>query len=166
MAKALQAPDGAAIPQAGRVLVKAAHAASREAAIHMLACLGVAADAAQSSVEAREALSRRRYDLVLLDCDLAQAECAEAARELRNTGMPRSEAPMVAIATPDREYNPAAYLENGIVDILRKPIRREELARILHRWLPAHEVPQSQRNEDSGIEWGSEAARGEPPLRR
>lgn len=85
--------------------------------------------------QALAALANGSYDAVLMDCQLPVMDGFAATQELRLRESAGRRTPVIALTAsamaPDRER----YLQAGIDDYLSKPIRPEELAVVLQRWV-------------------------------
>jgi CheY-like chemotaxis protein/HPt (histidine-containing phosphotransfer) domain-containing protein len=124
-------------PVAGHVLVVEDSPVNQRVAVGLLGKLGLAADVASNGREGLDALERRRYDAVLMDCLMPEMDGFEATRELRRreamTGRPRT--PVIALTASalasDREH----CLQAGMDEYLTKPIQRRGLQEALSRWI-------------------------------
>lgn len=94
---------------------------------------GYAADLAANGREALDAVAKKKYDLVLMDCQMPQLDGYETTKRIRagEAGDDSRTLPIVALTASamvgDREQCIAA----GMDDYLSKPIRAEELKSIL-----------------------------------
>jgi two-component system, sensor histidine kinase and response regulator len=121
----------------GRVLVVDDNPVNQRVAAAMLARLGVHADVAGNGHEAIECLSRQPYDLVLMDAQMPEMDGYEAtaAWRTREVAQGLRHMPIVAMTanamTGDRDRCIAA----GMDDYLSKPVRPDELRRVLRAHL-------------------------------
>jgi PAS domain S-box-containing protein len=86
--------------------------------------------------KALEALARRRFDAVLMDCQMPGMDGYEATRELRRRESGRRHTPVIAMTAHamagDREH----CIEAGMDDYVTKPVRHAEISAALRRWVP------------------------------
>ena len=119
-----------------RLLLADDNAVNQKVGLMLLRRLGYTADAVADGVEVLRALETKPYDLVLLDVQMPEMDCYEAARRIRAKWADREgERPRIIAMTGnamlgDRER----CLEAGMDDYISKPVRLEELTGILERW--------------------------------
>ena len=91
--------------------------------------------------QAVEAAAADRYALLLMDVQMPELDGLQATRRIRQLAAPAAKIPIVAMTanamTGDRERCLAA----GMDDYISKPIRMEELVRILKRWAGVYASP-------------------------
>ncbi|MBL9135140.1 MAG: PAS domain S-box protein [Verrucomicrobiales bacterium] len=131
-----EAPPG----QGLRVLLVEDHPLNQRVATELLERLGASVDGAFNGPAALSAFERKRYDLVLMDCQMPDMDGYETTRRLRDlekalggAAAAGKRVPIVALSanalTGDRDLGLAA----GMDDYLTKPLRQPELIRILRQ---------------------------------
>ena len=127
-----------------RILLAEDNPVNQEVALGMLEALGCHADVVSNGRDALEALARKAYDVVLMDCQMPEMDGFEATRCIRKleTAGPHTanspnftrHIPIVALTahaiTGDRER----CLGAGMDDYLSKPFAQEQLRTTLLRW--------------------------------
>ena len=125
--------DGAPV-----VLVVEDNAVNQIVAVRNLERCGFRAEVAGDGREALGAIETKRYDAVLMDCQMPVMNGYEATIELRRReqGSDRH-VPVIAMTasamTGDREL----CLQAGMDDYVSKPIKAHQLAEVLGRWITA-----------------------------
>jgi PAS domain S-box-containing protein len=131
------ATSGSCSKRHGRILLAEDNPVNREVMLAMLVQLGHHADSVENGREAVEALSKNRYDIVLMDCQMPEMDGYEATRCIRASSgrVLDPSIPIVAVTAgamaPDREK----CLSWGMDDYLVKPIDPAQLCRVLDKWL-------------------------------
>ncbi|MGE0452517.1 MAG: ATP-binding protein [Vicinamibacteria bacterium] len=120
----------------GRVLLAEDHSVNQLVMLRILEKLGYAADVAATGREAVRAALERRYDLVLMDCQMPELDGYEATREIRRRESGRR-TPIVALTASALDGDRARALEAGMDDHLTKPVTPDALASALERWTRA-----------------------------
>lgn len=106
-------------------------------ASEMLLLLGIEVVCAQDGIEALEAIDARRFDLVFMDIQMPRMDGIEATREIRRREQQSASPPVPIIAltanasSDDRQRCLAA----GMDDFLAKPVKTEQIAAVLARYL-------------------------------
>jgi CheY-like chemotaxis protein len=114
---------------------------NRRVAAELLERLGARVDSASNGSEAVQACERRRYDLVLMDCQMPGMDGYEATRRIRDAekrrsaegGRPHRPVPIVALSANALADDRDRGREAGMDDYLTKPLFQPELVRILHQ---------------------------------
>jgi signal transduction histidine kinase/CheY-like chemotaxis protein len=119
---------------------------NQEVAIAMLEDLGCRVRAVPNGRLAVESFKRERFDLVLMDCQMPEVDGFEATAQIRAWEQEGSHAParegrqarlpIVALTAHALQGDRERCLDAGMDDHLTKPFSRDELGRVLSRWLP------------------------------
>ncbi len=127
-------------PIAARVLLAEDNAINRKVARRMLEKLGCTVDCANDGSECLSLLGRESYDLIFMDVQMPEMDGIEATRTIRvqevasKCGRPIPIIGLTASAMPgDRER----CIEAGMDDYLTKPIKPQNLRRVLEQWCVA-----------------------------
>ena len=121
-----------------RILIVEDNQVNQQVARAMLESLGYESETAEDGKQALDALSRSRFDLILMDCHMAVCSGYEATKEirLRESNAPQStRIPIVALTADFLESNRQKCLDSGMDDYLTKPFTQEQLRVVLNRWL-------------------------------
>jgi PAS domain S-box-containing protein len=162
-------PERARLPQVNpqpgqrhalRILLAEDNVVNQKVALHMLANLGYSADVAANGLEVLEALTRQKYDVVLMDMQMPEMDGLEAT-QLIHQQWPTESRPWIIAMTAnalqgDREHCLAA----GMNDYVSKPVRREDLARALDQVRPSSERFDGQ----SASQLNGEQSKNDTPL--
>lgn len=123
----------------GYVLLVEDNEINRIVCSEMLKLLGLDFEIAEHGSDALEQARDRRFDLVLMDLQMPVMDGHAAARELRRRGMlARNGAPIPIVALTANAFaeDQRRTVESGMDGFLAKPVRIEDLAAMLERWLP------------------------------
>jgi len=105
-------------------------------AVRMLERRGYRVDAVADGRQALNALSRPRYAAVLMDCQMPEQSGYDATSELRVREHGASHTPVIAMTAHALDGDREKCLNSGMDDYLAKPLRPEELDRVLRTWAP------------------------------
>ncbi len=120
-----------------RVLLAEDNVVNQKVAVFMLQRLGCSADVAANGIEALEALTRRHYDVIFMDCQMPEMDGYEAARRIRNLDGDAAGIPIVAMTANAMQGDREECLRAGMDDYISKPVKIEDLEASLARVLKA-----------------------------
>ncbi len=116
------------------VLVADDSRVNQKVVVGMLERLGCHAEVVSNGVAAVEAVARRQYALVLMDCQMPGMDGYEATRQIRKSEGLRRRTPILAMTASTLKGDRERCLEAGMNDHLPKPFSLEELAAALRRF--------------------------------
>jgi CheY-like chemotaxis protein len=129
----ISSPAPATAYSAYRILLAEDNPINQKVALAMLKHLGYQADLAANGLEVLSSLEQKAYDVILMDIQMPEMDGLEATRFIR-TRLPSASQPRIIAMTAyamkgDREQCLAA----GMDDYIGKPVKIEDLKRVLER---------------------------------
>jgi diguanylate cyclase (GGDEF)-like protein len=121
------------------VLVVEDNNANQQVAIGMLERLGCVVSVADNGIEAVNQVSRNRFDIILMDCNMPIMDGYEATTEIRKMDGSISHIPVIAMTANVQDGERQKCMQVGMNDYLSKPIKLQKLKEMLIRWLPDNE---------------------------
>jgi diguanylate cyclase (GGDEF)-like protein len=118
-----------------RVLIVEDNRFNQQVALGMLARLGCQAEIAATGREALQAVSKRTFDLILMDCQMPEIDGYEATARIRSQQTDIGRVPIVAMTAHAQEGDGDRCRAAGMDDYLSKPLRLNALRNSLARWL-------------------------------
>ncbi len=125
------APAGAGTPSTLRILLAEDNPTTQRVTQLMLARLGYAVDIVGDGMTAVRAVTRERYDVVLMDMQMPHLDGLEATRRIRDE-LPSEHQPYVVAVTANAMMEDrTSCTEAGMDDYLSKPVRSADLLAVL-----------------------------------
>jgi CheY-like chemotaxis protein len=121
-----------------RILLVEDNVINSRVAQNVLGKLGYRTDLVADGQEALGVLETTDYDLVLMDCMMPTMDGFEATARIRdqNSKVLNRKVPVIALTANAMQGDREKCLEAGMDDYLSKPLKKEELAQVLKKWLP------------------------------
>jgi len=151
-------PVGVDLVKPWRVLVVEDHPVNQRVARLMLEQLGCRVDMAANGQEALDQLRLLPYDVVLMDGEMPVMDGFTTTREIRRRERDGTRQLIIAMTAKAMQGDRERCLKAGMDDYLPKPVKLEDLVRVLRRW-------QNQREPDEAPT-DAAAAQAAPPLPR
>ena len=158
------APESPAVPpaQGAPILLAEDNEVNRVVATALLAQMGCRVDIAHNGREAVEMALAGEYGAILMDVQMPGLDGYAATRTIRGREHGRR-VPIIAMTAHSMSGDRERCLAAGMDDYLSKPVRPEDLAAALARWVPTaekdaspgapeHGAPGPQREADPGGE--------------
>lgn len=121
-----------------RVLLVEDHRVDQMVISAMLKKLGCYVQLAHNGLEAVEIVEKERFDLVLMDYDMKEADSLLATQKIRQQERATHSTrhlPIVAVTAAQTDSDQEQYRAAGMDDYIAKPIRYDDLEERLQRWL-------------------------------
>ena len=123
-----------------RILLVEDSPMNRQVALHILKRkVGGVADTASNGAEAIQALKTKRYDLVIMDCQMPKMDGYQATLVIRNpdSDVLDHDVSIIALTANSMKGDREKCLTAGMNDYVAKPVKPAELASAVIRNLPA-----------------------------
>ncbi|MBF0407272.1 MAG: response regulator [Candidatus Riflebacteria bacterium] len=119
------------------ILIAEDNITNQKVALAIMEKIGYRADIVESGAEALQALEKKSYDLVLMDCQMPEMDGYEATRAIRSGKYEVKDPAIVVIAMTANalEGDREKCLECGMNDYISKPLFPKQLLAIIKKWL-------------------------------
>jgi signal transduction histidine kinase/ActR/RegA family two-component response regulator len=123
--------------KSGYILVVEDNIINQQMTVEVLHRLGHKADAVSNGPDALTAMSKNRYDLVLMDIQLAEMNGLEVTMEIRNpvSMVLNHNIPVIAMTAYVFQGDREKCLSAGMQDYLAKPIAFAKFAEVIEKWI-------------------------------
>ncbi len=117
-----------------RILVAEDHAVNQKVALRLLRRAGYRADVAANGFEVLDALQRQSYDLILMDVQMPELDGEATTQRIRAEYPTERQPRIVAVTAHALKGSRERYLAAGMDYYMSKPVRLEELTRLLQKY--------------------------------
>jgi len=113
---------------------------NQQVSMGILCKLGCRVDLALDGLEALTALSGNSYDIIFMDCQMPRMDGYIATMEIRRLESREQQngkrVPIIALTANALSGDQEQCLAAGMDDYISKPFKRDEIVKIMKRWLP------------------------------
>lgn len=117
-----------------RILLAEADPSNQKVLLMILKRLGYEADAVDNGISALQALEQKQYDILLINIMMPEMDGFTAAQEIRKRspalGLPK----IIAVTTYVFPDSKKKCLDAGMDDYIAKPVRIDDMARMLAKY--------------------------------
>jgi CheY-like chemotaxis protein len=116
------------------ILLAEDHPVNQQVALLQLKKLGYSADIARNGIEVLELLTKKTYDLILLDCKMPEMDGYETSRKIRmmeREGVLKKHLPLIALTAHVANEEQEKCTQAGMSHFLSKPVKLEVLRKLL-----------------------------------
>lgn len=131
----------------GLVLVAEDNKVNQHVIRRMLEKLGYQVAVVENGHEALEAVSERRYSLVLMDCQMPGMDGFEATAAIREMPAPHCHVPIIAVTAHAIHGDRERCIQAGMDDYITKPIMLGDLGDVVGRWIDRSGEARAVRQE-------------------
>jgi len=135
-----------------RILVAEDNKVNQQLALQLLQRMGYRADVAGNGLEAIEALRRQPYDVVFMDVQMPEMDGLDATRHICHQWLPTNRPRIIAMTANAMQGDREKCLDVGMNDYISKPIRVNELVRVLSQSQPTEEPPEPAPQTESALD--------------
>jgi len=134
-AEADPAAHPAPVERAAHVLIVDDNATNRMVAETLCEMFDCTAETAVDGVEAVDMARSGRFDLILMDIKMPRMDGVAATRAIRALPGPAARTPIIALTANADPEDAAGYLAAGMISVVEKPMKPENLLRALQQAL-------------------------------
>jgi signal transduction histidine kinase/DNA-binding response OmpR family regulator/streptogramin lyase len=114
------------------ILIAEDNPVNQKLAIRVLSKLGYQSDVASNGIEAIEAFTRSKYDLIFMDVQMPDMDGLEATQKIR--ALPGIQPMIIAMTANAMQGDREQCIKAGMDDYISKPVNLDELVRIIEKW--------------------------------
>ncbi|MDH5219395.1 MAG: ATP-binding protein, partial [Gammaproteobacteria bacterium] len=144
-----RSPEGTSFH--GNILLVEENPVNQEVSREILQHLGLQVEIAENGIEAVNAVRKRKYDLIFMDCQMPEMDGFQATTEIRKMESEKDHPKhnIVALTANAMKGDREKCLAVGMNDYLTKPYTHETIINTLKRWLPIQNWQREKRNSET-----------------
>jgi signal transduction histidine kinase/DNA-binding response OmpR family regulator len=128
------------------ILVAEDNAINQKVALHMLRKFGYAAQAAGNGNEVLECLSRKTYDLILMDIQMPELDGIQTTKIIRKSDKTHRQIPIIAMTANAIKGDADKCLHAGMDDYISKPVDADTVRQKIDFWIGRAHAGTSEQN--------------------
>lgn len=134
-----------------RVLIVDDNTINQSVAMAMLSKQKINADAISNGAETIEILKSKKYDLILMDCQMPIMDGYETTRTIRTYERANAleNTPIVAMTASSDKENIDKCIESGMNDYILKPLTQNNLLEVIGKWCHFDYVHTKEKIKDN-----------------
>ena len=134
-----------------KILLAEDNGVNQQLALKLLEKMGYRADMVGNGLEAIEALKRQSYDVILMDVQMPEMDGITATEHICAEYLPEARPHIIALTANAIQGDRERCLAAGMSDYVSKPIKVDELARVLQSCQPVNNksVTDASGDDDS-----------------
>ncbi len=133
----------------GNILLVEDIVVNQKVATGLLSNFNLSIDIANHGLEAIQMIADKKYDLILMDCQMPVMDGFEATRIIRKTD---TDIKIIAVTANALSEDQEKCIDAGMNDHLGKPFNRDQLIKKLNKWLPKHSINHLNHTKNIGNE--------------
>ncbi len=117
-----------------RILVAEDNLVNQRLMARILRQIGYSADIVRTGKEVLAVMEKNKYDIIFMDVHMPDMDGFEATRRIVNRWKPHERPKIIAVTADALEGDREKSLEAGMDDYLSKPVRLDQVKRVLQLW--------------------------------
>lgn len=117
-----------------RILIAEDNLLNQKLTISLLNLMGYQVDAVENGREVLEILEEKDYDIILMDVQMPEMDGIEATEKLIETSSIDKQPKVIALTANAMPGDRERCLKAGMVDYMAKPIKLNELQKMIKKW--------------------------------
>jgi two-component system, sensor histidine kinase and response regulator len=152
--------EGAEPGDRPRLLIAEDNVVNQKVSVAMLDKIGYDTDVVSNGLKAVDAVSRHQYAATLMDCHMPEMDGYEATAAIRRLERERGSdrLPIIAMTAAAMEGEKDKCLAAGMDDYIAKPVKLDELAAVLKRWINGAAVRSPRDRNDAELDQVADSA--------